>query len=106
LIVILVPDLTGHLEAFPMSTIELNVQGMTCGSCVKHVSAALNQLAGVTTVEVDLAAALVRVTGSAHAEALIAALDNAGYPAQTATAVAASSATPAKNASKGGCCCR
>jgi copper chaperone len=100
------PDLTGHLEAFPMNTIELNVQGMTCGSCVKHVSAALKQLGAVTNVEVDLAAGLVRVMGSVPAEALIAALDNAGYPAQIAGALATACTPPAKNESKGGCCCR
>jgi copper chaperone len=64
-----------------MNTIELTVQSMTCGSCVKHVSAALKQLGAVSSVEVDLAAGLVRVTGSAPVEALITALDDAGYPA-------------------------
>ena len=47
-----------------MNAIELDVQGMTCGSCVKHVSAALSQLAGVTAVAVDLSTARVRVSGS------------------------------------------
>lgn len=88
-----------------MKTIELNVQGMTCGSCVKHVSAALSPLAGVTAVEVDLGAGLVRVTGSADAEALITALDNAGYPAQSAASTVCST-KPATSDSKGGCCCR
>ena len=88
-----------------MNTIELTVQGMTCGSCVKHVSAALKQLGAVSSVEVDLAAGLVRVTGSAPVEALITALDDAGYPAQIAAALTTSCATPAKNQSKGGCCC-
>ncbi len=69
-----------------MQTIELNVQGMTCGSCVKHVSAALRQLAGVSAVEVDLSAGRVRIEGSASAEALISALDGEGYPAQLASA--------------------
>lgn len=88
-----------------MNTIELNVQGMTCGSCVKHVNAALNPLAGVTAVEVDLSAGRVRVTGSAEAAALISALDTAGYPAQLAAATD-SDTKPASSAGKGGCCCR
>ncbi|WP_090199059.1 heavy-metal-associated domain-containing protein [Pseudomonas pohangensis] len=71
-----------------MQTIELNVQGMTCSSCVKHVNASLNQLAGVTSVEVDLTAGRVRVTGSVEAEPLITALDSVGYPAQLATSTA------------------
>lgn len=68
-----------------MQTIELNVQGMTCGSCVKHVKAALSQLAGVSSVDVDLSSGRVRVTGSANTEAMISALDSAGYCAQPVT---------------------
>ena len=88
-----------------MQTIELNVQGMTCSSCVKHVNAALNQLAGVTTVEVDLDAGRVSVTGSADAGALINALDNEGYPAQIVVA-ADNGSKAASSTGKGGCCCR
>ena len=51
-----------------MSTIELNVEGMSCGSCVKHVTEALNTVEGVTKVDVDLQAARVRVTGRATAK--------------------------------------
>ncbi len=87
-----------------MNHIELNVQGMTCGSCVKHVDAALRQLAGVSAVEVDLNAGRVRVTGSPAIAAVLSALEQAGYPAQQA-ASAASSAKPANNAGKSGCCC-
>ena len=83
-----------------MSTIELNVQGMSCGACVKHVTQALQPLAGVTAVEVDLQAGRVKVDGSADAAALIAALDEAGYPAQ-----AASTPAPGKTGCGGGCGC-
>ena len=38
-----------------MTTVELSVQGMTCGSCVKHVTKALQSVAGVSRVEVDFA---------------------------------------------------
>ena len=68
-----------------MSTIELNVQDMTCASCVKHVTEALQPLPGVESVEVDLASGRVRVTGSAESAALLAALDEAGYGAELAT---------------------
>lgn len=88
-----------------MNTIELNVQGMSCGSCVKHVNAALSQLAGVTAVEVDLSAGSVRVTGFAGTDALVSALDHAGYPAQIVT-VASNDAKPVERSGKGGCCCR
>lgn len=82
-----------------MSTIELNVQDMTCASCVKHVSEALQGLAGVETVEVDLATGRVRVTGTAESAALIAALDDAGYGAELAAA------RPGSCGGHGGCGC-
>lgn len=85
-----------------MSTIELNVQGMTCGACVRHVTAALQPLAGVEAVEVDLQAGRVSVSGAADSMALLAALDDAGYPAQLATPAAAPN--PAKSGGCGGGC--
>jgi copper chaperone CopZ len=40
-----------------MSTIATyQVDGMTCGNCVKHVTAELSELPGVETVVVDLVA--------------------------------------------------
>ena len=35
-------------------TITLNIEGMTCGGCVKSVTNALNQVAGVQSVDVSL----------------------------------------------------
>lgn len=35
-----------------MSQIHLNVAGMTCGSCVKHVTKALESLDGVSNIHV------------------------------------------------------
>ena len=35
-----------------MSTVELSVKGMSCGSCVLHVTEALNAVEGVTEVDV------------------------------------------------------
>ena len=35
-------------------TITLNIQGMTCGGCVKSVTNSLNQVAGVQSVDVSL----------------------------------------------------
>ncbi len=37
-----------------MATATLNVKGMHCISCVRRVEKALNQVAGVSTVKVDL----------------------------------------------------
>lgn len=66
-----------------MSEINLSVSGMTCGSCVKHVTNALKPLDGVEDVSVDLATRKVKVTrATAKADDLIAALVEDGYPAQ------------------------
>ena len=35
-------------------TITLNIEGMTCGGCVKSVTNSLNQVAGVQSVDVSL----------------------------------------------------
>lgn len=48
-----------------MSSIKLQVQGMTCGACVRHVTQALNAIAGVEAIDVDLQSGLVRVEGGA-----------------------------------------
>ncbi|MCM3671544.1 copper chaperone CopZ [Mesobacillus maritimus] len=44
-----------------MQTVTLNVQGMSCGHCVKAVEGSVGQLAGVNQVTVKLAEALVEV---------------------------------------------
>lgn len=96
-----------------MSKIDLEVQGMSCGSCVKHVTQALKAMAGVSGVDVDLASGLVQLRGDfpQGGNPAIAALSTAGYPAQ----LAASSATisPAKTSDgqqgagiRSGCCCK
>ena len=67
-----------------MQTIELDVQGMSCSNCVKHVTQALQAVSGVDAVEVDLASGHAKVITSAAvaSEALIAALKAADYGAQ------------------------
>jgi copper chaperone CopZ len=67
----------------------LEVGGMTCGSCVRHVEHALRGLDGITSVEVKLRerrAVVAHDPERATAEAMIAALEGAGY---TATATGA-----------------
>ncbi len=83
-----------------MTTVELNVQGMHCGGCVKRVTLALLPLPGVSGVDVNLAAARVSVVGSfaQGAQALALALTVAGYPATLADGAAA-------EAEKSGSCC-
>lgn len=65
-------------------TVVLSIEGMTCGGCARHVTAALRGVAGARAVAVDLGARRARVTID-HAlspEALCAALDRAGFPAE------------------------
>lgn len=96
-----------------MSTIDLEVQGMSCGSCVKHVTQALQALTGVSGVEVDLASGHVRVSGDfpQGSSPAISALSTAGYPAQLAAsseAIAASQTSGCQPGAGGrsGCCCK
>lgn len=44
-----------------MEKITLNVQGMSCGHCVKAVEGSVGSLSGVSSVKVDLKAAKVDV---------------------------------------------
>ncbi|KRD19755.1 heavy metal transporter [Mycobacterium sp. Root265] len=57
----------------------LEVQGMSCGHCVSAITAAVTPLAGVTSVDVDLAGGKVTVDGSADVGAVTAAIEDSGY---------------------------
>lgn len=89
-----------------METINLTVSGMTCGACVKHVEKAINSIAGVQKVEVDLASGAVKVEGnvSQQVEEIIAALEEDGYLAQVSTDVS-SKAKSGSCKSGSSCCC-
>ncbi|MEO8184091.1 MAG: heavy metal-associated domain-containing protein [Deltaproteobacteria bacterium] len=62
----------------------LNVAGMSCGSCVRHVTSALSAVPGVSKVNVQLKSGLVEVQhqDDAPLQALIEALQDAGYDAR------------------------
>ncbi|HET9096968.1 MAG TPA: heavy metal-associated domain-containing protein [Candidatus Baltobacteraceae bacterium] len=59
----------------------INVTGMTCQNCVRHVSQALSALPGVRSVDVDLQSGSARLESDREIPAgeLRAALDEAGY---------------------------
>ncbi|MCV2872231.1 heavy metal translocating P-type ATPase [Defluviimonas sp. WL0050] len=66
----------------------LEVEGMTCASCVGRVERALKAVPGVTGAEVNLATGSARVnylSGTTTAEALAAAATAAGYAAKPIT---------------------
>jgi copper chaperone CopZ len=74
-----------------MTETTLDVTGMSCGNCKKHVTAALLGVPGVTAAEVDLEAHRAVVThdlSRAPVAALIAAVEAAGYEASQPVAVA------------------
>jgi copper chaperone len=61
------------------------VAGMTCEHCRVAVTEEVTQVAGVASVDVDLAGKLVRVHGmDVESAAVVAAIDEAGYDAVTA----------------------
>lgn len=72
----------------PAATIELAVQDMTCASCVGRVERALKAVPGVLDASVNLATERATVRGVAAAEALVAAIKNAGYDAQPIDSIA------------------
>jgi len=60
----------------------LEVQGMTCPSCIRHVTSALTNLEGVAKVDVKLRDGIVVIkhdTSQAPITQLIDALSDAGY---------------------------
>lgn len=67
-----------------MTSTTLHVTGMTCDHCVKAVTEELGAVEGVDSVDVDLvaggtSAVTVHSAGPVPAEALRAAVDEAGY---------------------------
>lgn len=69
-----------------MNETVLEVQGMTCPSCVRHIDEALREVEGVHGVEVHLKQGKVRVlhAGPAVTRAFIEALRDAGYESKQA----------------------
>jgi len=60
--------------------LKLNVPEMTCGHCASIVTKARRSVDPQAKVDIDLATKNVAVTSSADADALGAALQEAGYP--------------------------
>jgi len=88
-----------------MNEIVMQVTGMTCGSCVRHVTAALKDVQGVENVTVDLASGRVaaRARPGTPAVNLTSALADAGYPARVVEGADPSPSVPARRST--GCCC-
>ncbi|MFN3616310.1 MAG: heavy metal translocating P-type ATPase, partial [Rubrimonas sp.] len=61
----------------------IGVVGMTCASCVGRVESALKAVPGVTSAVVNLATGRATVEGEADVDDLVAAVERAGYRAET-----------------------
>lgn len=75
------------MEIMSTEQTTLDVRGMTCNNCVRHVAKALQGLPGVAEVQVDLASGSARVQhepGAVTVAELIAAVEEAGYEASRA----------------------
>ena len=67
-----------------MTTVTLNIGGMTCGGCVKSVTKVLSETAGVSSANVDLASASAVVEfddAQTNIAALIDVVEDAGCDA-------------------------
>ena len=62
-----------------MTTSTYTVTGMTCGHCVASVTEEVSEVAGVTDVQVTLETGELVVTGNVDAQAVEAAVREAGY---------------------------
>ena len=70
-----------------MATITLNIDGMTCGGCVKSVTKVLNDLDGVRSATVSLENKNAQVEfdeGKIQMAQLVEAVEDAGYDPRAA----------------------
>lgn len=66
---------------------ELQVEGMTCGGCVRGVTRSVQSIDSNARVDVDLAAKKVRIDTQASLDAVKSAISAAGYPVTASTAI-------------------
>ncbi|MBL8022111.1 MAG: heavy-metal-associated domain-containing protein [Leptospirales bacterium] len=60
--------------------LEYKASGMTCRSCVAHVTKAVKSVDPLAGVTVDLSNQTIRVEGNGDAEAIRLAIEAEGYP--------------------------
>jgi copper ion binding protein len=72
-------------KEMPMSTATYTVTGMTCGHCVSSVTEEVEQIPGVTAVDVDLETGRVTVTSDTPVDdaKVKDAVEEAGYQLQS-----------------------
>ncbi|AGN11280.1 heavy-metal-associated domain-containing protein [Simiduia agarivorans] len=60
---------------------QLQVQGATCGGCVKSIEQTLKSVFGVSEASMDLATGVASVVGAVDADHLVEVLQVVGFPA-------------------------
>jgi copper chaperone len=69
-----------------MTSLTLNITGMSCGNCVAHVTKALTSVPGLTVRKVEIGRAEVELDRSqGDLNRVIAAVNDAGYEAHLAS---------------------
>lgn len=66
----------------PSKPIALSIPDMECGGCVASIEKAVHAVDASASITADIEARTVRVTTSSDRQALLTALDAAGYPAK------------------------
>jgi copper chaperone len=64
---------------------ELQVEGMTCGGCIKGVTRSVQTVDSNAKVNVDLKSKTVRIDTSANLDTVTSAIADAGYPVIAST---------------------
>lgn len=72
-----------------MKTVQITIEGMTCGGCVASVQRVLDRVPGVTAREVSIGSARVTFDEArASEDALRTAIDDAGFDTMAVTPAA------------------
>ncbi len=82
--------------SLPLHTLALDIEGMTCASCVNRIERYLGRVEGVESASVNLATERATVVASAEvtAERLLAAVDAAGYEGRVLVGGGSTSGAP------------
>jgi copper chaperone len=62
-----------------MAKLEMQIEGMSCGHCLRAVREALENVAGPAVESVQIGRAVVGLEGGRTADDLVAAVEGAGY---------------------------
>lgn len=62
-----------------MSKIEMQIEGMSCGHCLRAVREALEKVAGPAVESVQIGRAVVGIPAGKSTDDLVAAVEGAGY---------------------------